>query len=280
MLRLLQLVFPLLFILVTSPTVIGQQSTIKVAEDSLKYILRQISTASTDSQRLISNSSFQQLLCKTLTLKGSYKHPFDSLKPIGKIASPDNKFRIIQWNFRMDDGTYRFFSFIQIPGNLENRVITLSDHFSSLDEPEIQILNADNWYGAQYYNIIPVLNENSDTLYTLLGWNGNNSLVTQKVIEILSFDKQQKVTFGSPIFSRYNQGKNTRVIFRYSAQTSMILKPDYKRLMIICDRLIPLDPQLEGIYQQYVPSSEVFDGFIFDHGKWLYTTGIDANFSR
>jgi hypothetical protein len=49
-----------------------------------------------------------------------------------------------------------------------------------------------------------------------------------------------------------------------------------KTFMIVCDELIPPDPQLEGLYEYYVPSSETFNGFVFTDGCWHYYQNIDA----
>ncbi len=121
-------------------------------------------------------------------------------------------------------------------------------------------------------------------------------MVTQKLIEVLSFGKSGEVVFGAAIFKNYHQNEDVRIIFRYSAQSTMILRPQEqeittskkwdsrknkftterrKGLIIVCDRLIPLDPQLEGLYQHYVPASDIYDGFLPDHGKWLFIKGID-----
>lgn len=53
--------------------------------------------------------------------------------------------------------------------------------------------------------------------------------------------------------------------------------------MIVFDRLSPIDTRtskyaanLDGQYQFYVPESNVFDGFIFENGKWYFVKDIDA----
>ena len=47
-------------------------------------------------------------------------------------------------------------------------------------------------------------------------------------------------------------------------------------MMIIFDRLSPLDPNLEGQYQFYYPETNIFDAFIFKSGKWNFVKDIDA----
>jgi len=216
---------------------------------------------------------------------------------MGKLAAPDKKFRIYLWNLRMQNGTYRYYGFIQqTPGQHAN-VTSLIDRSDSIMEPETQLLTPENWYGALYYKIIPVETGHSKTVYTLLGWDGINTLLTQKLIDILTFKENGEIQFGAPLFLDYAANQNMRIIFRYSCEASMILKFDDQTLIntkhwnprkrefenttkqapiIVCDRLIPLDPQLEGLYQHYVPASDVYDGFLLEGSKWHYIKGIDV----
>jgi len=46
--------------------------------------------------------------------------------------------------------------------------------------------------------------------------------------------------------------------------------------MIVFDHLLPLDPQLEGQYKFYVPSSETAEGFIYENFSWKYVPEFDA----
>jgi hypothetical protein len=50
--------------------------------------------------------------------------------------------------------------------------------------------------------------------------------------------------------------------------------------MIVCDELIPMDPQSEGKFEFYIPSSEVFNGFIFNDGCWYFHKNVDVRNKR
>lgn len=269
----------------------------RLGEDDLKGMLREVASATTDDQKITLNQLFIDRFQELLQQEKTYDFPFDSLKAIGKLSAPDEKFRLFTWSFRLSNGRYKFFGIIQQPEMGRNKVILLHDRSDSIPHAEAQILSPENWYGARYYAIIPLITAHSDTLYTLLGWNGNNSLVTQKMIEILSFGKAGEAIFGAAVFKNYPGEERFRVIFRYSAETAMVLKAVKKEIavrgpwdiqkkrfktassletIILCDRLMPLEPQLEGVYQHYVPVSDVMDGFLPDHGKWLFTKEIDT----
>ena len=269
----LSFILYIIFVLVLKETLLSAQdlNEIKRHEDSLKIIVQVISATQDDSLKLLLNKKFSVLLDSTLTNLLSFEYPFDSLKSLGKLTSPDKRFRMYLWALHMNDGSYHNFGFIQQPKPFRPEIIALSDRSDSIENPEIMILQPDNWYGALYYKIIPVKTA-SGTYYTLLGWFGNNSVVTQKIIDVLSFNSDGLAIFGARVFNHYAQGENTRIIFRYSAQTSMMLK--YDKQMIVFDRLIPLDAQLEGLYQHYVPESDVYDGLNLEYGKWNFVKGI------
>ncbi len=295
----LRFFLPFLLVCIVLQDIAGQSTTnLKNAEDSLKLILRRLGAAVGDSEKMACNDKFRLLLEETLHQEHTFSYPFDSLTKLGKLTSPDKKFRLYQWNLRMADGRYIFYGFIQQAEAQNSKSLTpLTDFSDSIADPELRILGSGNWFGALYYKIIPVESEGKKTIYTLLGWDGNNSSVTQKVIEILSFSDEGDIIFGAPVFKDYKNGLNTRVIFRYSAESSMILKLDdqqvtsskkwnpekrkfitetHRASVIICDRLIPLDPQLEGLYQHYIPASDVYDCFLFNKGKWLFIKEVDA----
>ncbi len=299
--RLLKMLLLLCLIFSSSRILSQEHLSVKSAEDSLKIISLRLGQTHNDSVRRVLNKQFSLLLGATLLRSQSFTYPFDSLRSLGKLTAPDKKFRLYLWNIRMNDGHFTNYGFIQQPG-ISSAVITLlTDHSDSIDDPDNQLLSPGNWFGAMYYKIIPVITSDSAVFYTLLGWQGNNSRITQKVIEILSFTSDNKIQFGAPVFSKYHENGNMRVIFRYSAEASMILKLEDRKevilrylglregntieatekpMMIIGDHLMPLDPQLEGFYEHYVPDSEACDGFIMVNGKWEFVTGIDARNTR
>jgi hypothetical protein len=103
--------------------------------------------------------------------------------------------------------------------------------------------------------------------------------------------------FGAEIFKNYKDGKNKRIIFKYSSGSSMILKYEeqyltgnkkwnpakkqfdsesQKKYMIVADYLAPVEPRFEGMFEYYVPSSDIYQGFIFERGCWTYYKEVDV----
>jgi hypothetical protein len=266
--------------------------------DSLMFFSKKIQKAENDSVKLVFNKRFHETLYRTLLLAGSFDYPFDSLKSISKLTSPDKKFKIFTWNLPKGDGTNTYFGFIQMysKNKMNYAVYDLIDRSDSIPKPETALLDDHSWFGSLYYKII-VTTFSNQKFYTLLGWDGINPHLNQKVIEVLSFDDSDHPNFGAKLFRNYENDQICRVLFKYSSSTSMLLAYDNQYLMknkkwdsstkqfrsdrektwmIVCDELIPLEPQFEGQFEYYVPSSEVFNGFVFKDGKWNFYKNVDV----
>ena len=296
--NILVLIISLLFFPAIHEPVRGQEiKNVRQAEDSLTVILQALNKAENDSTRYVINKNFSRTLSDALNLPASDNATFESVKTLIKIASDDGKFRIFHWNLPSSDGKKRYFGFIKLLHNNPPVVITLHDQSDSIDSPSTAILDPQHWPGALYYTAITKSTISGKKYYTLLGWAGTNATVTQKVIEVLSFDDHDLPQFGLPVFPGYEGGSNTRIIFRYSASTSMMLKyleqpvttgrkwnPGKREFetqtsqvfRIVYDRLIPLDPLLEGQYQYYVASGEFYDAFQFSDGCWRFIKEVET----
>lgn len=100
--------------------------------------------------------------------------PFDSLKKdIGILTSPDNKFRIINWNVEKSDGTHQYYGFIQEKYLVAKKKIEsvllfpLIDKSTEIRNPENTVSDNKKWFGMLYYKIIPVKSKKK-TYYTLI----------------------------------------------------------------------------------------------------------------
>jgi hypothetical protein len=272
--------------------------TLSKIEDSLTTLQHKILKADNDSLRKMLNFTFRNTLRNTIELPGSFSWPFDSLRKIARLTSPDKKFRIYNWNVPLTSGSNQYFCFIQIMDkNKKNAysIIELKDCTDSITDPEHVTLNSNNWYGALYYKIIEESSV-SGTIYTLLGWQGTNHIQVEKLIEILTIDNNGLPHFGKKIFNKYKDGENKRVIFRYSPVASMVLRYEdqaipkgkkwnpsrrafdeikTKASIIVCDRIVTSESS-EGTGQILVPAGDVFDGFVFDNNRWNFIEGIDA----
>lgn len=266
-------------------------STMMFYEDSLKILLKTITFSNNDFEKYEANKHFLLIMEDALDYDRKLQYPFDSLKYLSKLVSPDKAFRIISWQIPKSDGSFEYFGYLQSYNPKQKKYIInqLIDKSFEIVSAETQNLDASHWFGALYYKVI-VKKTINKTLYTLLGWNGNNNISRKKIIEILYFRKNGDPVFGYPCFRNYNKGYK-RVIFEYSADVYMSLKYEKQNFMfslnkkkkkeindelIVFDRLAPMEESLIGNYQYYVPETNVIDGFVFYDGKWVFVKDIDA----
>jgi hypothetical protein len=273
-------------------------SSLAAKEDSLKSLASEIRNSGKDDLRNALNEKYLLLLKGTLNLAGSFQYPFDSLRTIAKISSPDGKFRIYNWNLPQHDGTNKYFCLLQIKEKKQFRILQLTDVSDTLPDPEHRILASGKWYGALYYRIL-ANKAGGKIYYTLLAWDGCTSLKYQKIIDVLTFDSIGNPVFGAKIFKKYHDGKNVRVLFGYSSSTAMALKYSRQEIatgnkkwdpgkkafiyekktawLIVFDQLGPLPDSNETGASYDVPVGENSDGFLFSDGCWNFIQNITAH---
>ena len=252
-------------------------------EDSLKNIAITMFKGA-DQEKINSNKKFIDLLKKTLALEGAFEYPFDSLKFIAKLSSPDKVIRIFNWNIPKNDGSYMYYGFLLVDQtkldsknkstSSKFKLYELTDKSAEIKNPELAVLAPDKWFGALYYKII-LTNDKGKKFYTLLGWDGNTNMTWKKIIEVLTFGKD-----GSPIFGEkylFERDKKTakRIVFEFRADLTMTLKYEDDKKRIVFDHLAPEMPGAEGLYQFYSQTFS-YDCYNWKKGKWKIEEDIDA----
>ncbi len=239
-------------------------------QDSLKKIQHQVFHTKSDSLKIFHNKHFLDLWEEVLLNQLSWYFPFDSLKEVGILTSPDQKFRIVHWDINRKDDTHHYFGFIQVKNEKgKYELYKLADRSASIKSPESHQGDAGKWFGMLYYKIIPC-----DDYYLLLGWDGNDKLTRRKFIDVLSFKDDKTPLFGKEIF-KLPQKNPKRIMFEFSAELVMSLKYIEEKKIIVFDHLAPKDPFLEGQYQFYGPDFS-YDCFRLSKGKWKYEADVDV----
>lgn len=271
----LRVIINIFLIVFFSGSILGQKDktysdAIKQSEKELSYFLNKLRKGKNNLERKNYNDSLVFKLKTTLNNIEAFDYPFDSLESIFKGKSPDDEFRMFNWNVERDNGEHKYYCLILTKNG---DVIELKDKSNSIINPEYKTLDQDNWYGALYYKIIPV--KKGGTKYTLLAWDGNSRVTTKKIIDVMYFSGK-KVKFGTTLFKTEKDTKR-RVIFEYADAAYMSLKyyDNKKEQLIVFDHLMPSTPQLEGFYQYYYPDMSQ-DAFYFEGGKWVYKKDFDA----
>jgi hypothetical protein len=264
------LFLPLLFI--TSISAFAQHNTNSLDgyQDSLLKLSKKMINDSLDMERKNANYAFIKTLVSALKINNSFLYHFDSLKTIGIVNSPDNRFRIFSWYILNDDGSYRFYGTIQMNTGGALQMFPMEDYSSLIKKPEDSVSTPAKWLGAEYYKIISV--HAQQPYYVLLGWKGNNVQSTKKVIEVLSF-KNNKPQFGLAVFDG-NGKTRKRVVFEYTRQASMLLQYIPERNLIVFDHLAPPDPKMKDRPETYGPDL-TYDGYQLKNGRWQYVENLD-----
>jgi hypothetical protein len=236
--------------------------------DGVKFILPD---RAKDSLNDIINKTFREALLQP----ESYKYSFSKLSRVGALWSKDKKLRVFTWNVKYENGTYKYFGYLQHYNEKKKSwdLFTLVDKSDSMTDVSHVTLTPNLWYGVSYYQIIEV-KSGSKVYYTLLGWDGNNYLSQKKVIELLYFTRSGIPRFGKSVF-KIGRKKSRRVIFEYNSQVVMALTYDKRYKRIVFDHLRPSPKNMKGNYKFYVPDGS-YDAFEWKGGKWVYIDDFDA----
>lgn len=270
--------------------------TIIELERKLANYFVQLEQSRVDSTRFRINDTILMVTEQALTMPEAIDYPFDSLKKVAKIGSDDKKFRIIHWNIQQQNGIHRYFGFLQFNVNGQTETQRLHDRSDTPEGSDSLILSTGNWFGALYYRVISGQTASGFPMYTLLGWSGEDFDITSKVIEILTFENNVP-RFGLPVFMLPDSWPRSRIIFRYSAGETMVLKYEEQVVkssktwnpkkrafeektqrdhVIVFDHLVPIDPVMEGQPKYSIPAGDDYDGFIMSNGRWNFLRGIES----
>lgn len=202
----------------------------------------------------------------------AFDYPFDSVFPVGKIESEKGELQIFTWNIILNNGESTHFGFLSYQNKGLQKTYVLKDKTGTIENELTSTLTADEWLGANYYNIVEAKNQ-SGTHYVLLGWKGNNLHSNKKIIETLYFTESGKPKFGRSLI-KLERKKLKRVVFEYSYMVDMFLKydPDYD--LIVFDHLSP-DSGVEAGDRQFYGPDLSYDALKYNGDYWEYLPAID-----
>lgn len=246
-------------------------------EDSLNHYLLKLRAAKSDAEKELRNEAVISWVEKVMVKPEAFSHPFDSLKSMGTMVSPDKEFRLINWNIEQEDRTHKYFCYLVLPGKRggPNRLIEfrdISQHFT----PNLEEASLDNqrWYGAVYYKIIPI-KKGFKTYYTLVGWQGKNAMSTQRVFEVMAISGK-KVRFSYGMFRAGDQLKRRHIIeFQDDVFVHVEYQKSRKEQLLVFDHVSPKDPNLEGMYEHYITDGS-YDAYRWTGSYWELIPDYDA----
>lgn len=213
-------------------------------------------------------------LMANLSKKGSFFYPFDSVQSISIQYPSDTSFRIITWQLYVDINEYQYAGFIQT-NEEQPKVIKLSDRSVDMDDMilDFEIMTADNWYGAIYYNIMS-FDSPEGPKHLLFGYDGFQFFNKRKIIDVLTFENGTPI-FGAAVFApldprRTDLTKN-RVLMQYAAGSNITLNFNKELDMIMFDNLIPHSNM--GGQPSYVPDGS-YRGYKLNNGQWEFVDKV------
>jgi hypothetical protein len=269
------------FSLLASQLCLGQVAIdLEEMENRLAKAHNQLANSKDDAERDSASQTLRSIFQESLSDPRTFDFTFVKLK-FSKITSPDQKVRIYNWNQPKQDGTYKYYCFVQVKQKKKRKQevadvvwYELQDNPKEPEKIESKFLNADKWLGALYYDIIPLENSKKNDTYILLGWDGKDEMTTRKVLDAITIT-DNKVRLGAPVFKN-EFSTDKRVIFEYSNEVSMSLKLYPKKRCIVFDHLSPKSAATKGIFADYGPDG-TYDMYQFKNGKLEYLSNVDVS---
>ncbi len=258
--------------------------TLRDCEIRLMGLAQSMIQSYDEETRLTSGRNFVKQLSRTLRVKNSWYYPFDSLRNVSTLKSPDNLFRIMTWNIATNDEKFRYFGVIQLNPEKTKRFkdttnlrsfYPLIDRSDSINDPFHTETDAEHWWGAAYYKIIQTTSQRN-TYYTLLGWDGATVRSNKKLADVLIF-RNNKPVFGAPIFDVKGKAVLHRMIWEFNNHATMTLRYEDKKKMLIYENIVPSKPQNAGMYDTYIPDGS-YDFMLWKKGKWERQSDIVRDF--
>lgn len=243
-------------------------------EERLQEKFSELMRGTTESEKLETSEDIKELFGRALKYPESFAYPFDSLDYAGRAVSSDSLVSVYTWNIPLGSSNNYY------GGLVQHRKDTLAapDIYFLRHEPyngedfENTSLTDSLWYGALYYQIVPV-DTGDRRLYTVIGLDLNDFYTNRKIIDLL-FLEDGEVKFGAPLFEKKGELQK-RVVYEYSSRVVMHLRYHGDINKIVCDHLSPPDERYRGQYRYYGPDLS-YDGFVFEEGVWKHLTEIDV----
>jgi len=241
-------------------------------ESDLAYHADIMINASEATHRNKAAALFEEQFVTTLNTPGSYDHAFESLKWISKLESGDRKFRIFTWIIADEDLVSSTHGYIQFA---DGSVTMLNDSGEISVDLEYEQTDADNWFGAIYYDMMPFTNAGK-TDYILFGYRQLAIFDKVKVLDVLSIEDNE-VTFGKELFVKKIEGSRddikTRILLTYSADANVTLNYNESMEMVVYDNLISRMGRIEGQGPTQLPDGS-YVGYKKGVDNWEYVDKI------
>jgi len=238
----------------------------------LNSLFGRLAAGGEDREKIRINDSIRLMIDSYVRSDSVLSNNFSRQRYLGQILSPDSRLKIITWNLLLNDSPSEYFCYFILKSGNENKIYNLTTSYRPESIRTDTAYSEKNWYGALYYDLRPLKQENRGS-YMLLGINYGNPSITRKIIDVLSFNPEGGLTFGKKMFADGNEMK-FREVLEYS-HTAVITLRFLSEKMIVFDHLVPVDPAMKGNREFYAPDFS-YDAYEFEKGLWRFKQDVDV----
>jgi hypothetical protein len=219
------------------------------------------------------SAEIQQRIVFLMGIPELFLNDFSGFSGLSTLLLPGDGLKMVTWNVEERTGNHHFYGVIATYFEDKGvQVFQLNDQFRETVQPEVSVLFYPDWYGAVYYDVIPVIH-NQKTYYTLLGYNGNDAYSKIRAVDVLYFSEEGTPCFGALLFN-INGSLKTRLIFEYSSRAEMMLRYDKREKMIVMDHLAPMEPVFVEDRSYYAPDFS-YDALDYQEDKWILVENVE-----
>ncbi|MBI9063178.1 MAG: hypothetical protein JEZ14_14450 [Marinilabiliaceae bacterium] len=250
-----------------------KSETILMCDDvMLKSLFEEVSEASNNEMKEAINRMILERLNQLWLDESTMANAFRQFKRMKTLFSQDKKVKICTYNVQKEGFTHDFYGAVIRPAkNNVSQVYSLIDQTNKIRSPERASLSNEKWFGAVYIDLVETV-VSDRTYYTLLGYKGNDEFVKTRVLDVMYF-QNNRLRFGSSIFKNGRLTRH-RMIYKYSAGATMMMRYDRKLKMIVMDNLAPAQSFYRGVHRYYGPDFS-YNAYRFKKGYWELKQDID-----
>lgn len=217
----------------------------------LSFYADVMANANLVQHRIYAEEQFSNLLKDKIKKDEDGFRFLDEVKGISNINLQANNARIVTWQYKMSENSYRHFGIII---DKDKRIINLEDQSQVNGDRHYEVLNTNEWHGAYYYDH---LYDSTGQYYILFGFNGVNEGTLEKIADVLYMDANGTWKFGKEIFFQKEDNNRpdikTRISIQYSPSSVATMRFDKETNMIIHDFTVASANDFDGKFIGKVP---------------------------
>ena len=189
------------------------------------------------------------------------------------LGESNNRLLVFTWNVEMDNRTQRYGGWV-VRANPEKELgydwVSLKHEDQGRDAEDNRMFRHDGWHGCLYYDGVVTYDRNRP-VYTLLAWDGHNSLTNRKWVESVTMNGG-RAKFGLPNILM-PEGLRKRCVLTYgdAVQATVRIEPQMNR--IVMDHLAPQSPEFSGQKPFYGPTLS-YDALVWRKDAWQWEANV------